>query len=865
MAASSGAAGVFYAPVTINARALVSWPHRVGAVPPQAHRRQERPADRLLDAPSTGDGGGACQVVTGLGGVGKTQLAAGLVHRLWHAGKVDLLVWVSATSRPAVVTAYAQAATDVTGAEDADPEQAVLRFLGWLATTTRRWLVVLDDVEDPTDLRGLWPPRTGAGRTVVTTRRVDSALTAGRQHITVDVFTPEESTDYLTGKLGGDPGRLAQAADLADDLGHLPLALAQAAAYILDRRSMTCAGYRRRLADRRRQLGALAPGVLPDDHPHAVAVTWSLSIERADTLPPAGLTRPVLELVALLDPNGIPAEVLTAPAVLDHLAVRTGEPVEADDVTDALDNLARLSLATLDESTGVVRAHRLLQRVVRESEEAVDFEQATARAVAVATALLTIWPEVERDREHAQTLRDNTIALHTTTGSLLWSTVGGGHPVLFEAGHSFGHTGQVLAAGRYFQTLYDTATAQLGAEHPDTLSARAYLAAWLGRAGDELGAVSALGELLADALRVLGPDDPTTLMIRGHLAFFRSYAGDPAGVASTYEELLADAVRVWGPDDPTTLTIRLNLAGSRGEAGDVAGALSAHEELLADALRVLDPDDPLLLAIRVNTTAWIGEAGDAAGAASTFEELCTEFLRVLGPDHPDTLAARHALATWRGEAGDAAGATAAFEELLGDLRRVLGPDHPNTLTARGHLANWHGRAGDAAGAAAAYEELVVDDLRVFGPDHQNTLSARNNLAAWRGEAGDVVGAMSAHEELLADVLRLLGPDQWLTLAVRERLAGWRGRVGDAAGAAAAYEELVVDRLRVFGPDHPDTLVARALHANWRGLAGDAAGAASAYDELLADALRVLGPDHPHTPIFTAKRARWRAAAARPGP
>ncbi|MFG3423352.1 tetratricopeptide repeat protein [Micromonospora sp. NPDC048063] len=717
--------------MTVNGRTLVVWPHRVGVVPQLAHCRQERPADQGLEAAAVGNGVVVCQVATGLGGVGKTQLAAGLAHRLWDCGDLDLLVWVSATSRSAVVTAYAQAAADVTGVEDTDPDQATGRFLAWLATTARRWLIVLDDVTDPNDLRGLWPPATGSGRTVVTTRSTDSALTVGRQRIGVGVFTPTESVNYLTAKLDGDPVRLDQAADLADDLGYLPLALGQAAAYILDRTSMTCAGYRRRLADRRRQLPALAPRVLPDDYPYPVAVTWSLSIDRADEFPPPGLARPVLELAALLAPNGIPAEVFTTPATLSYFAARAGGLVEADDVTDALDNLARLSLATIDPDAGTVRVHGLLQRVVR---EATLTDHIAQLATTAADALQAIWPAIERDREHAQARRDNTTALHTHTGALLWSPTHGAHQVLFTAGHSLGKTGQVTAATAYFHTLHTTATERLGPDHPHTLATRNNLALWRGEAGDPTGAATAFDELLTDLLRVLGPDHPDTLITRSNLASWRGEAGDPASAATALDELLTDLLRVLGPDHPDTLTTRNNLARWRGEAGDPTGAATAFDELLTDRLRVLGPDHPDTLITRSNLASWRGKAGDPTGAATALDELLTDGLRVLGPDHPDTLITRNDLAYWRGEAGDPTGAATAFDELLTDLLRVLGPDHPHTLITRSNLAYWRGEAGDPTGAATAFDELLTDGLRVLGPDHPHTLTTRNNLAYWRRRA-----------------------------------------------------------------------------------------------------------------------------------
>ncbi|XLD91910.1 NB-ARC domain-containing protein [Polymorphospora sp. A560] len=231
-------------------RRQMSWPCRIGVVPALADRRQRRPADEALAAAGAGGTVAGCEVLAGLGGVGKTQLAANVADQLWRDRRIDLLVWVAATSRSSVLTGYAQAAADVTGVEDSDPDQAAARLLAWLAGTDRRWLIVLDDLADPADLRGLWPPTTTTGRTVVTTRRRDAALQQGRTLIDVDLFTPGEAAAYLAGKLDGAADRLDETDQLAADLGYLPLALAQAATYILDQ-DLTCAAYRKRLARRR--------------------------------------------------------------------------------------------------------------------------------------------------------------------------------------------------------------------------------------------------------------------------------------------------------------------------------------------------------------------------------------------------------------------------------------------------------------------------------------------------------------------------------------------------------------------------------------------------------------------------------------
>jgi len=724
----------------------------------------------------------SCQVLVGTGGVGKTQLAANYARRMWDRGMVDLLGWVTAANREMIVTSYAKAGAEVTGADSSDPQKAAVAFLGWLGTTERRWLLVFDDLADPADLRDLWPPQSGQGRVVMTTRRRDAALSGGaRRMINISLFKPTEAADYLIAKLTAhdrhdDPHEIA---GLAADLGYLPLALAQASAYLIDV-GLDCSAYRARLADRRRSLPELVPddSGLPDDHRTTVAASWSLSIEAADRLRPAGLSRPMLELASALDPNGIPSAVLVSGPALQYLAEhRTtaasnreeSREIEVNDAADALRCLHRLSLVdhAPDTPNRAVRVHNLIQRATRESLTA-DRRDQLARAVA--DALIAVWPEIERDTVVSQALRANADALAEHSEKALWQPEP--HPVLLRTARSLGETGLLTAAINHWQHLYD------------------------------------------GSLHHLGPDHPTTLAIRYEISYLQADAGDPAGAVVTTKEVLADCLRVLGPDHPDTLKVRLELARWQGETGDVAAAAAAMEELLRDRLRVLGPDHADTLKTRHELAYWRGRAGDPAGALAASEELVRDRLRVQGPDHRETLRARHNLAYLRGQSGDLAGATAEMQEVLRDRLRVLGPDHREALISRYELARWRGQAGQPGGAAAEMGELVADYIRVFGPDHPDTLKGRHGLAYWKGESGDLAGATAEMQEVLRDRLRVLGPDHPRTLITRTNLARWQGEAGDPAGAADAFQELLADYERVLGPDHPYTASTRRHFNHW---------------------------------------------------
>lgn len=705
-----------------------AWPFTVGLPPPRAAAFQERPGLRdAIEQVVLGRGAAVgTLVVSGDGGIGKTQLAAAAYAGAFGA---DLRVWISATSRAAIVAAYAQVADLVRGVHIGDADARAAAFLAWLATTEKSWLVVLDDVAEPDDVRGLWPAGR-SGRVLVTTRRRDSAITGRGRVMDVDVFIPAESSAYLSDRLtatAGVPAEiLDQASELAADLGHLPLALAQAAAVILDD-GITCAAYRDLLADRTRTLKDLFPAASGDDYERTLAGVWSLAADRADALAPAGLARPLLAFSAVLDPNGVPESVLTSPASRAYL----GSYVAVADARRALRNLHRLSLLTHDPDGGprAVRMHALAQRATLED---LGEQRQVVVVRAAAEAILQAWPKLETDPVLEAALRANAAALADRRPAALWQP--NGHALLLRAGHSLGQAGLVSAARDYFFGLARAAIGHLGPDHPRTLTTRYNFAYWQGQTGDAAGARVTFEELLSDYLLILGPDHSDTLATRANLALWRGEAGDAAGASTDFEKLLADYLRSLGPDHPHTLTTRAHLAYWRGRAGDAVGACAAFEELLRDDLRIRGSLHPETLITRVNVARWRGEAGDPAAAYAAFKELLTDYPLVLSPDHPDTLRARRGLAQWQGEAGDATGAYAAFEELLSDYLRILGPAHPDTLTARANLARWRGEAGDATGASEAFETLLNDQLKILGPDHPDTLASHRGLDRWRARA-----------------------------------------------------------------------------------------------------------------------------------
>ena len=139
--------------------------------------------------------------------------------------------------------------------------------------------------------------------------------------------------------------------------------------------------------------GAVA---LADDYRTTVEATWSISVELADALIPIGLARPVLQLVSTLDPNGVSLDVVASPAARAAIAgqrassVSGGQAaVEEQDCRDALRNLHRLNLVSVDPGGGprAIRTHALVQRATL---EALSADAVSTAAHAAADALVQV-------------------------------------------------------------------------------------------------------------------------------------------------------------------------------------------------------------------------------------------------------------------------------------------------------------------------------------------------------------------------------------------------------------------------------------------------------------------------------------------
>ncbi|MGW5215817.1 dsDNA nuclease domain-containing protein [Streptomyces sp. NPDC004051] len=738
-------------------------PLQVGLIPVLADDFQGRAVQGLLRSGATADGQQVySHVLAGMGGTGKSQVAAHHADWLLRQGKTDLVVWANAASVEGIRGTFGRAAAMVGAVEAGNLETAPTAFVEWLGTAGCRWLIVLDDLRDPLDMRGLWPPKREAGQVVITTRRRDPGLRSSMQDlIEFGPFSPGQSSAYLsrrfaTHRLSEPPEEIAS---LAEELGHLPLALAQAASYVVDLSDagMTVARYRD-LLNRRLPLTELSPSpaALPDGQSETLARVLGLSLERADEVT-SGLATPILQLASFLDPSGFPASVLTTWRAITYLSTALNnsrswtEHVRADDVTQAMRTLSRLSLVNLSPVRGHAAGHR--------SEDLVAVHALTQHAAydtiprgwhgvlgrTVGGALSEVWPEDNHDGDITRALLTSAFRLESAVGEEdLWDP-DCDPQFLLKASRSLGESGEVSDAVARFGELATTAAHWFEPEDTYTLSARHGHAFWRCEAGDPAGAAKEFAELAAVRMRVLGPDHIQTLVTRGNHARCLGEAGDVAEAVRLLEELLEHQLRVLGPDHREVLIVRNNLASWEEDPFE---ALEQHQALLGDEVRVLGSDHAHILTTRENILHLTREIGTEDEINGAFEALLEDQAQILGSGHPEILGTRSDLAHHR---GDTEAAAEYMRGLLSHRIDALGPDHPRTLTARHKLIGLQAPLSPVDEQVASREALFWDMERVFGSDHRNTLIARRELAFSRHLAGDTERAVAELEQLLTDL------------------------------------------------------------------------------------------------------------------
>ncbi|WP_020129227.1 tetratricopeptide repeat protein [Streptomyces sp. 303MFCol5.2] len=651
----------------------------------------------LLRSASAEPGRSLAHVLHGLGGIGKSTLAARLASA--H-GPADAPVWwITADSRAAIDAGLADLAAALRPSlVTLLPQEQLSEWGGrWLATHGG-WLIVLDNVTSSADVTALLS-RASTGRFLITSRRA-TGWQGIAEEVPLSVLSSQDAVGLFTEIHGEDP----DAAELCEELGCLPLAVAQAAAYC---RETDCA-VRTYLDDLATSPAEMYAETHEDgDHERTVARVWHVTLDRLAAEP---LAVRILLMLAWYAPDGIPRSLFTS--LGSSLAVRR-----------ALGRLAAHSMITLSGDT--VSVHRLVQAVSRtgadgdrhRSPEAV----ANARTAAV-DALARALPEDVEDPSAWPVMR-----------SLL---------------------PHVEALAELVPPEADTeAMAHLLTESGDYMLGVGVKVA--------LRALDLLRRAEAGYVRHQGPEAERTLFARVRLAHATRMMKSVEEAAPFAEEVLADCTRILGPEHGVTLLAMGNMHRIASLQGEVERAQRLAESCVVGQIRLRGQDHPRTFAARRDTIAGLVLTGRAAQARDLCGELLADCVRVLGGEHPETLATR-ILDTQLTTLPDLPDSL--IQPLAGVLRAVTGDGLVAALRAmeekvRALGPEWFAQASPATEDEVSAAEHDLDTCRrVLGDDHVDTVAARFALLqVYLATRDERYG--EAAEGLLTEVFSLMSENE----------------------------------------------------------------------------------------------------------
>lgn len=596
--------------------------------------------------------------VYGLGGVGKTSLAAEYAYR--HTDEYAGIWWAPAEDRTVLIASLAELgrALDERLINEAIAERAARHALETLTKQNRPWLLIYDNVKGPEEIEGFRP--TKGARLLITTRHPDWGGQA--DELEVDVLDPDAAINFLAKRTGREDRE--GAARLAEELGYLPLALDHAGAYVV-RAGITLQDYTTRYYD----LIANAPKGAT-----SVTGTFGLAIEMAKAECEAA--DKLLAFFSVLAPEKIPLDLVGNSIVHDR---------ERDAAMISLSSVSLIKSAPLPNGTMAMSVHRLVRAAVRtrlvSTKKLVStLTSATARVLATFPDEEMVddpksWPRCEQLLPHALCLARDP-ANHSKFTVFLG----------LRAGHFLTERGAYAQAEQLLRESLSIAARLFGPKHPQFSLAMRQTASVIAR----LDKISEAEALSRQALKIYtkkrAEEDELLAAFLTTLGDVVAMAGRPHEAEPLYARAISILRKKVGPKNRKLAKPLANFATTLGDLGRYPDA----EKCLLDAIsieeRIFGRDSYSVAISLTNLATIFRRMGRFVEAEKTANEAIAALEKFCGRKHPGFAAAIGSLALTFLDTGRHLDAEPLIREAIEILVETVGPEHP-------HVG--HGRAASA--------------------------------------------------------------------------------------------------------------------------------------------------------------------------
>jgi len=793
----------------------------------------------------------ALTALSGLGGIGKTQLAN---HYVCSTQNYTFKAWLRADSKEILQQEYWSLAKELNLVEEKDTQnQVIARLQRWFSDNPG-WLLIYDNVKDKGDIYTLLPEK--GGHILITSRSGNSWHPD--EQIEVSGMRLEEAR-ALVKKLSAQEGEVVDT--LLAKLGYLPLAIAHAASYMKKKR-VSAQDYLKLYEEQKLEL--IDKGKLPPEDKHQpLMVAWQLN--RAILVQEDPKALEMLEYCSLLNPSNVPAYVLIG-LLAREKTIKAAEELWAD----IKESLSNYSLITLVVDNEVVSVHPLLQEFIRSE---IPEDKFIFRLYSVAKILTQVSKEQNNsmiDIYRRQKLLPHILAVSTTINNHLATKsedsallgllnanllgtagfinhylIGNTHIaieqfeyalVIQEQHYGSEHVEVALTLGNLAnahgtlgnvrqQKLLLEKTLEIfkhhyGLEHVEVAKTLCNLANALGALGDTRQKKALLERALVIQERHYGPEHVEVAKTLSDLANAIGDLGDTRQKKALLERALVIFERHYGPEHVEVAKTLCNLANALGALGDTRQQKALLERALVIFERHYGSEHVEVAKMLMNLANALGALGDTRQQKALLERVLVIFERHYGPEHVEVARTLMNLANALGALGDTLQEKVLLERVLVIQERHYDPEHVELAKTLGNLANAIGELGDACQKKALLERALVIKERHYGAEHVEVAITLMNLANAIGELGDACQKKALLERALVIKERHYGAEHVEVAKTLVSLANALGALGDTRQQKALLERALVMQERYYGAEHVEVTITLGNLANALGALGD---------------------------------------------
>lgn len=563
---------------------------------------------------------GKHQVLYGLGGMGKSQIALEYAHR--YKEHYTLVWWLPAEDPTALGLAFSRLGRAIGlkfGPEVSLDEvrHRCRRVLGQLSD----WLIIFDNALRPADIQNYLPLQR-SGHVLITSQTAEWGDLA--HPVPVRAMERSESVEFLHKRIHQqDTNDLA--AKLAQTLGDLPLALEQAAA-VMEETGASYSSYLRRFETHWAELlqrGAAASA----EHPDSLGMTLELSFRQVeeDSPPSAAL----LYFASFLSSENVPKSFIQTSVELLPPPLSSGVMVDLD---KTIEPLSRYSL--IESSAETIAVHRLVSALTRRrltADEQSKWCIAAAKAVAAMYRYNSdepsTWPTFAEGLPHVL-----ATAQHAQQLGVVPDVVA---DLLSNAGRYLLKQGRSAEARGVLERAIDVTRRVYGNNHPRTSDAANNLGRVLQRLGDLPRASENFGLSLQIDQKVYGQNDPRVATVANNYGMCLLASKDYAAAEHHFQWALSVYESHYGPEHPKIASVLNNLGCALRDSGHTDSAREVFVRGLSLAEASYAQDHPTTASLLYNMGQLLRSSGELSGAETYFRRSLTIDENAFGPTHPD--------------------------------------------------------------------------------------------------------------------------------------------------------------------------------------------------------------------------------------